>query len=64
VATLRTVAGQFADGSLSDDALRALPDEEILDRPGAHQRRPGSRRYRLADAGDAGISSWRHPPIS
>jgi DNA-3-methyladenine glycosylase II len=32
VATLRTVAGQFADGSLSDDALRALPDEEILDR--------------------------------
>jgi DNA-3-methyladenine glycosylase II len=32
VSTLRTVAGQFADGSLSDDALRRLPDAEILDR--------------------------------
>ncbi len=32
VATLRTVAGRFADGSLSDDALRRLPDDEILDR--------------------------------
>src|ERR1700733_410402 len=32
VATLRTVAAQFADGSLSDDELRRLPDEEILDR--------------------------------
>jgi DNA-3-methyladenine glycosylase II len=32
VATLRTVAGQFADGSLSDDELRRLPDEEILGR--------------------------------
>ena len=26
------MAAQFADGSLSDDALRRLPDEEILDR--------------------------------
>jgi DNA-3-methyladenine glycosylase II len=32
VATLRAAAGQFADGSLSDQALRRLPDEEILDR--------------------------------
>ena len=32
VATLRALAGQFADGSLSDDALRRQPDEEILDR--------------------------------
>ena len=32
VATLRTVAAQFADGSLSDDELRRLPDDEILDR--------------------------------
>jgi DNA-3-methyladenine glycosylase II len=32
VATLRAVAGQFADGSLSDDVLRRLTDEEIIDR--------------------------------
>jgi DNA-3-methyladenine glycosylase II len=32
VATLRTVAGKFADGSLSDEELRRLSDEEILDR--------------------------------
>ena len=32
VATLRTVAGEFADGALSDEELRRLPDEEILDR--------------------------------
>jgi DNA-3-methyladenine glycosylase II len=32
VATLRAVAGQFADGSLSADVLRRLPDEEILGR--------------------------------
>ena len=32
VATLRSVAGLFVDGSLSDDELRRLPDEEILDR--------------------------------
>ena len=32
VATLRAVAAQFADGSLSDEALRGMSDEEILDR--------------------------------
>jgi 3-methyladenine DNA glycosylase/8-oxoguanine DNA glycosylase len=32
VATLRAVAAQYADGSLSDDALRAMSDQEILDR--------------------------------
>jgi DNA-3-methyladenine glycosylase II len=32
VATLRAVAEQFADGSLSDEGLRRLSDEEILDR--------------------------------
>jgi DNA-3-methyladenine glycosylase II len=32
VATLRAVAGKFADGSLSDEELRRLSDEEILDR--------------------------------
>jgi DNA-3-methyladenine glycosylase II len=32
VATLRAAAGQFADGSLSDEELRRLPDEEILGR--------------------------------
>jgi DNA-3-methyladenine glycosylase II len=32
VATLRTVAAKFADGSLSDGELRRLSDEEILDR--------------------------------
>jgi DNA-3-methyladenine glycosylase II len=32
VATLRDVAGRFANGSLSDAELRQLPDEEILDR--------------------------------
>jgi DNA-3-methyladenine glycosylase II len=32
VATLRDVAGRFADGSLSDEELRRLSDEEILDR--------------------------------
>lgn len=32
VATLRAVAAQFADGSLSDDALRGMSDQEILDR--------------------------------
>jgi DNA-3-methyladenine glycosylase II len=32
VATLRAVAGAFADGSLSEEELRRLPDEEILDR--------------------------------
>jgi DNA-3-methyladenine glycosylase II len=32
VATLRTVAGEFADGSLSDEELRRLSDEEVLDR--------------------------------
>jgi DNA-3-methyladenine glycosylase II len=31
-ATLRTVAGEFAGGSLSDHGLRQLPDEEILGR--------------------------------
>jgi len=30
VATLRDVAGKFADGSLSDEELRRLSDEEIL----------------------------------
>jgi DNA-3-methyladenine glycosylase II len=32
VATLRAVAGQFADGSVSEDELRQLADEEIIDR--------------------------------
>jgi DNA-3-methyladenine glycosylase II len=32
VATLRAVAAAFADGSLSEEELRRLPDEEILDR--------------------------------
>src|SRR5580692_11333312 len=32
VATLRAVAEQYADGSLSDDMLRAMSDQEILDR--------------------------------
>ena len=32
VATLRAVAGQFADGSLSEHALRRMSDEDILDR--------------------------------
>ena len=32
VATLRDAAGRFADGSLSDEELRRLSDEEILDR--------------------------------
>ena len=32
VATLRSVAEKFDDGSLSDDRLRRLSDEEILDR--------------------------------
>jgi len=32
VATLRAVAAQFADGSLSGDYLRHLPDDEILER--------------------------------
>lgn len=32
VVTLRAVAAQFADGSISDDALRRMSDEEILDR--------------------------------
>lgn len=32
VATLRAVAAEFADGSLSDAALRGLDDEKILDR--------------------------------
>jgi DNA-3-methyladenine glycosylase II len=32
VATLRVVAGQFADGSVSDQELRRLTDEEIIDR--------------------------------
>jgi DNA-3-methyladenine glycosylase II len=30
VATLRDIAGRFADGSLSDEELRRLPDDEIL----------------------------------
>src|SRR3984885_4799766 len=32
VATLRAVAGEFADGSLSEEELRRLSDEEVLDR--------------------------------
>jgi DNA-3-methyladenine glycosylase II len=32
VATLRAVADKFADGSLSDEELRRLSDDEILDR--------------------------------
>jgi DNA-3-methyladenine glycosylase II len=32
VATLRAVADQFAAGSLSDDALRRMSDQDILDR--------------------------------
>ena len=32
VATLRALAGEFADGSLSDEELRRLPDEEIIGR--------------------------------
>ena len=32
VETLRAAAGRFADGSLSDDELRRLTDEQILDR--------------------------------
>jgi DNA-3-methyladenine glycosylase II len=32
VATLRAVAGQFADGSLSDEELRRLTDDQILAR--------------------------------
>ena len=32
VATLRAVADQFAAGSLSDDALRQMSDQDILDR--------------------------------
>ena len=32
VATLHAVAGEFADGSLSEEGLRRLSDEEILDR--------------------------------
>ena len=32
VATLRAVADKFADGSLSEEELRRLPDEEVLGR--------------------------------
>ena len=32
VATLRAVAAQYANGSLSDEALRAMSDQEIIDR--------------------------------
>jgi DNA-3-methyladenine glycosylase II len=32
VATLRAVAGEFADGSVSDDELRQLSDEEVMQR--------------------------------
>ena len=32
VATLRAVAAQYADGSLSDEALRGMSDQEIIDR--------------------------------
>src|SRR5579872_792942 len=32
VATLHAVAAQYADGSLSDEALRAMSDQEIIDR--------------------------------
>ena len=64
VATLRAVAGEFADGSLSDEGLRRLPDEEILwpgrGGGGTGCRRPGAihgRRSRPAVPASAGRRS-------